>query len=175
MNEYFSEDCLVKNDLYNTVKDLIICPKCKNIFLNPLMCSNCGETFCEKCINNKSKCEKCSKDNIIFKESLAKKQILSSLTYKCKNCFEEITQRDINSHLKLNCEHKEKEIMKTLHEIYTTKKTLKKLSNKEIQKIIDKNGKIYVIKGNFLNIILFWIIVITLGSSGVGKSSLINR
>ena len=149
MNEYFSEDCLVKNDLYNSVKNLIICPKCKNIYQNPLMCSKCGETFCEKCINNKSKCEKCSQDNIIFKENIAKKQILSNLTYKCKNCLEEIIQKDINSHLQLNCEYKEKEIRKTLHEIYTTKKTLRKLSSKEVQKLIGKKEKIYVIKGNF--------------------------
>ena len=156
MDAYFSEDCLVKNDLYSTVKDLIICPKCKKLFQNPLMCSNCGETYCGKCINNKSKCEKCSHENIIFKENISKKQILSNLKYKCKNCLEEIIQKDINSHLKLNCEHKEEETRKTLNEIYTTKKTFKKLSNKEVKKLINKKEKIYVIKGNFFkyNIIL---------------------
>ena len=153
MDGYFSEDCLVKNDLYNTVKDLIICQKCNKIYKNPLMCSNCEETFCQKCINNKSKCGKCSQENIIYKENIEKKQILSNLKYKCKNCLEEINQKDINSHLKLNCEHKEKEIRKTLHEIYTTKKTFKKLSQKEVKKLTDKNEKIYIIKGNLYNII----------------------
>lgn len=145
--DYFSDDSLVKNSLYNSIKNVITCPKCEKIYKNPLMCSNCSETFCEKCIDNKSQCGKCSKNNIEFKENLSKKQLLSTLTYKCKNCLEEVLQKNINSHLKLNCEYKEKrEAEKTLKEIYTTKKELKRLTQEQVEKRMKKKEKVFILK-----------------------------
>ena len=159
--DYFSEDCLVKNNLYNSVEKVITCPKCKKIYKNPLMCSSCSATFCEKCIDNKSKCGVCSQNNIEFKEDISKKQILSRLTYKCKNCLEEVLQKNISSHLELNCEHKnKKEPVKTLKEIYTTKKELKRLSNKQIEKKMKKKEIIFVLKSKLFLIELILILYI---------------
>ena len=141
---YFLDDCIVKNEIYNSLKNFIICPKCKNIFKNPLICSKCSTSFCEKCINDKSRCENCFQENIEFKESKSKNELLSSLKYKCKNCLEEVNKSDIITHLQSNCQNKKEE--RTLHEIYTTKKELKRLSQKEMNKKLDNNEKIYVLK-----------------------------
>lgn len=145
-NDYFSEDCIVKDQIYNSIKQSIICPICQNIFQNPLICSNCSTSFCQKCIKNKTKCENCSKENAQYKESISKNQLLSSLKYKCRNCLEEVNRKDIEEHLKSNCQNNREEKKKTLHEQYTSKKELKRFSAKELEKKLDKNEQIYILK-----------------------------
>ena len=176
--EYFTDNCIVKNEFYIRMENFLTCPICKNIYKNPLICSNCMKSFCDKCITNKSKCESCGGSNIKYKESISKKELLSKLIYKCKNCFEEVLQSDINYHLSLNCKHKEKEERKTLNEIYNSKKELKRIGTNEIKQRLENNEKIYIIRGNSLNYFnkyYFENIVITLGDSNVGKTSLIYR
>lgn len=146
--EYFTENCIVKNEFYTRMKSTITCPKCQNIYKNPLMCSNCLKTYCAECISNKSKCESCGENNIEYKENLSKNELLSKLSYKCKNCFQEVYRSDIKYHLSLNCKHKEKEEIKTLNQIYNSKKELKRIGKDELTQRFKNKELINVIRSN---------------------------
>ena len=37
---------VIKNDYYNSIEDEIICSICKNIKVNPIICSKCQNSFC---------------------------------------------------------------------------------------------------------------------------------
>lgn len=144
--EYFTEDSLIKNEVYNSIKPLVTCPKCHNLFKNPLICSKCSTSFCENCIENKSKCDNCPNEDIEYKESKIKNQLLSTLKYKCNNCLEEVIQSDIKAHLESNCEKIER--TKTLGEIFTTKKELIRIPPEIIEKKMKNNEPIYTLKSN---------------------------
>ena len=175
-DEYFSDDCIVENSLYSTIKDLLICPYCNKILKEPYMCEDCQNAYCKKCLENYSNFKKCPKDgkNTKFINCITKKDLLSKITYRCKNCLKEVIQTDIKAHLEENCEHNEIiEREKTIAEIIQTKKQLIKLSHNEMKnrKIDNTMTSKYI---SNINIILINI-VITLGISGVGKTSLIQR
>lgn len=171
--DYFSDDCIVKNELYNSLKSLLTCPLCNNIYKDPLICSNCQSVYCQKCLDNYSKkrdCPNCKNNK--FSKSILKNELLSKIKYKCKNCKEEVENDNIKAHLESNCEKKEDK-EKTLAEEYKTKKALIKLSPKEMAKIDKKTVNHFTSK--LFNNIIKISIVITLGLTGVGKSSLIYR
>ena len=133
--DYFTDDCIVENQLYFSLKDLITCPLCHKILNNPFMCNKCQETYCKKCLENYSNLKKCPKDNIEteFKHSIMKSEMLSKLKYKCKNCKKEVIKDEIKSHLEENCKYVEVEREKTLAEIIKTKKELIKISREEME------------------------------------------
>lgn len=129
--EYFSEDCIVEDELFRSLKSLLICPKCNKIYNNPMMCQNCQKIYCHKCIDNTDK--KClNNENHNFVKSLSKNELLSKIKYRCKNCSEIVIQSDIHSHLEKNCIYQEK-IEKKLSETFLTKKKLLKLTSKEME------------------------------------------
>ena len=132
--DYFTDDSIVENQLYFSLKDLITCPLCHKILNNPFMCTKCQETYCTKCLENYSNLKKCPKENIEteFKHSIIKSEMLSKLKYKCKNCKKEVIKDEIKSHLEENCKYVELEREKTLAEIIKTKKELIKLSKEEM-------------------------------------------
>ena len=132
--DYFTDDSIVENQLYFSLKDLITCPLCHKILKNPFMCTKCQETYCKKCLENYSNLKKCPKENIEteFKHSIIKSEMLSKLKYKCKNCKKEVIKDEIKSHLEENCKYVELEREKTLAEIIKTKKELIKLSKEEM-------------------------------------------
>ena len=136
---YFSDDCIVEDAIYLGLKNLLICPLCKNIFKKPLMCSICQGVFCKKCIEENIKSKICPNNcqNINFKTSILKNELLSGIKYRCKNCSEEVMQKDINAHLKSNCTRKFKRSL-SLAEIYQTKRKFTQLSSEEMSEI-DKN------------------------------------
>ena len=130
-DEYFSDDCIVKDEFYSSIKDFIICPLCHKIFKEPYMCDDCQEVFCKKCLENDSNLKICpgNKKNVKFVKCIQKANFLSKLKYKCKNCLKEIYQIDIPAHLEENCERTEKaDKEKTLAEIIYSKKELIKLT-----------------------------------------------
>ena len=134
--EYFSEDCIVENTFYKTLKDLLTCPLCKKLFKEPLMCSACQNVYCTQCLEQYLKKKICPNNckNCKFTRSLGKNELLSKLIYRCKNCSKEVEQSDIKAHLESNC-HPELEQKKTLAEIYQTKKEIIRLSPEEMSKI----------------------------------------
>ena len=175
-DEYFDENSPIENQLYLSLKDLLICPYCQELIKNPFMCSKCQKNYCKKCLEEYSNMKKCPNDNkeSEFKHSIMINEMLSKLKYKCKNCKKEIIQSDIKSHLEEKCKYVEFEHEKSLSEIIQTKKELIKLSPQEMEnKKVDNS---FTSKLRFFQIkIILKNIVITLGDSGVGKTSLLQR
>ena len=143
--EYITDSCLVQNQLYFSLKDLLICPLCHKILKNPFMCSKCQSTYCKKCLEDFSNMKKCPNDNeeSEFNLDKMKNELLSKLKYKCKNCKKEVTQDDIKEHLEGKCKPTEVGHEKTLAQEIQNKKKLIKLSfeevlNKEISKLTSK-------------------------------------
>ena len=140
-DEYFSDDCVVEDTLYISLKDLITCPLCSKIFKEPYMCNECQQVYCKKCLQQDSKLKICPKEKkrSTFSLSKNKNELVSKIKYRCKNCLEEVIQSDIKAHLTKSCEHNEViKKRKTLAEIIKDKKELIKLSEKEInEKDID--------------------------------------
>ena len=134
-DEYFADDCIIKDSLYISLKDLIICPLCCKLLKNPYMCVKCQKSYCKKCLEENSNLKICpnDKEETQFIHSVFADGMLSNLKYKCKNCFKEVIQSDINAHLEENCEHVEIEHKKTLAEELKKKKQLIKLSPKEME------------------------------------------
>ena len=135
-DEYFSDDCVVQDDLYISIKELIICPLCNKIYKEPYMCLDCQSVYCKKCLENYSNLKKCPKDgkNNKFVNCITKNDLISKLKYRCKNCLKEVIQADIKSHLEEKCKHSEKiGKEKTLAEIIKTKKELIILSQAEME------------------------------------------
>ena len=124
------------NYIYSSLKDLITCPLCQKILKNPYMCCKCQKSYCKKCLEENSNLKTCpnDKEESQFIHSVFAEDMLSKLKYKCKNCFKEVIQSDIKAHLQDNCEHNELERKKTLVEEIHTKKTLIKLSFKDMKK-----------------------------------------
>ena len=79
---YINEQTVVKNEIYSAFKEFVECSICKNIIINPVMCMNCQNSYCRKCIEKLPKNEyKCpygcvnpnyqkSKEKIIFYQNL---------------------------------------------------------------------------------------------------------
>ena len=137
--KYITEDNLIEDQTYLGIKNLIRCPKCNNIYKNPMQCNKCQKIFCKKCINdsleNKNICpNNCTDPN--FQESEDKNCLLSLLKFLCKNCQHEINYNDVESHLNNGCATNAVET-KLFYEIFAKKK-LKKIKEDEINKLKGK-------------------------------------
>ena len=101
MEEYINLVTIIKNETFESLKDLIICPKCNKIILQPVICSKCENHFCKKCIDKKNQCPNgCKKPKL--KDS--KKNFLKKLKFKCiKGCGEEIHYDEIKNHYNSDC------------------------------------------------------------------------
>ena len=164
MEKYANKETVVKNEIYESFYDTIICPICSNLILEPTMCLKCQNTYCRNCIKDwMTKKQTCPNDceNPEFKDIISKKNPITKFKFKCiKGCGDEILFNDLINHYNTNCLSKKKQ-MKLLTPKQAADYT--KNTGKKIPKFISK--KIFI---NFI------FIVITLGISGVGKSSLIS-
>ena len=149
-DEYFDEDSPIEDQLYISLKELLICPYCHKLIKNPFMCNKCQKNYCKKCLEDYSNMKKCPNDNkdSEFKHSVMINEMLSKLKYKCKNCKKEILQSDIKSHLETNCKHAEIEHKKTLaDEIHTEKKLIKlpkdEMKNKKVDNLLTSKTYFY--------------------------------
>ena len=135
--DYFSDDCIVQDELFMSIKDLLKCPLCNKILKDPYMCQDCQSVYCKKCLENYSNLKKCPKDGKDgkFVHCITKSDLLSKLKYRCKNCLKEVIQTNIKSHLEENCKYEENNIgsEKTLAEIIQTKKELIILNQEEMK------------------------------------------
>ena len=134
-DEYFTDDCIVEDALYFSLKELIKCPLCNKILKNPFMCIKCQNSYCKKCLEKDSNLKICpyDKEESQFIHCVMKSDMLSKIKYKCKNCFKEVAQSDIKAHLEENCESKREERRRTLADEIKTKKKLIKLSKEEMR------------------------------------------
>ena len=102
MEKYINLETLVKNELSESLKDLVICPLCSNILIDPYLCIKCQNVYCKKCIDDwlakSNNCpNKCEDTN--FQKSIDKYNILSKLKFKCKKCENEFLYEEIIRHV----------------------------------------------------------------------------
>ena len=101
MDELINIHTIVEDEIYNIFKDSVLCPVCKSIFINPVLCLKCQNSFCQKCIDDKSKNKeecpnKCCEPS--FQKSIGKNDILSKLKFNCQKCGGKYYYHEITKH-----------------------------------------------------------------------------
>ncbi len=93
---------------YEIIKDddRLKCPICKQVLIDPILHSLCGNTFCRSCIKKNDNCHLCEKPvleaNIIPAPNMIK-EMICNLQVKCKQCNQEMSFEAFKNH-KENCE-----------------------------------------------------------------------
>ena len=135
IEEYINEDSIVKNELYEELKDSITCPICECLMIEPMVCSKCQNTYCKKCIDGwKKKSNSCpNRCDSEFNKVIEKKNFITKMKFKClKGCGEEIKFKDLEEHYKKNCTSNKKRMVKVkLEEISKNKKNMKYFTRKK--------------------------------------------
>lgn len=120
--------------LYETLKDDITCSLCQHLMIYPVMCMNCMNIYCKKCIEDWTKkgggCpNKCNEYK--FKDVIEKNNHITKFKFKCiKGCGAEIPFLDLNKHYSENCSPKK-----------VGDKKLKTLTSKEAAEYKKNTGK----------------------------------
>ena len=134
MEKYINEDTIIKNETFNSFPELIICQICQCIMLEPVMCLNCQNYYCKKCIEDwKKKSQTCPNkcEEPIFKNVIEKNRLITKMKFKCiKGCGAEIPFLDLNKHYSENCSPKK-----------VGDKKLKTLTSKEAAEYKKNTGK----------------------------------
>ena len=143
MEEYVNEETIVKNEKYESFKENIYCPICECLMIEPIMCFNCQNYFCKKCVEdwkgkNNNTCPN-SCPNPVLKEVIGKNRLIAKFKFKCiKGCGAEIPFEEINNHYKSNCIKEKKE-----NENSNKENKIKILTKEEMsKKNLKKNAKI---------------------------------
>ena len=154
MEQYVNENTIIKNNTYELFKDLIYCPICKCLMIEPVMCLTCQNIYCKNCIEKwkakKGNCPNRCEPN--FKNVIGKNRLISKFSFRCiKGCGAEISFDDINTHYNSNClnnnsntvnkiesPNNEKSKMKLL----TKDQTAKLKENKKIKHMSSKINKL---------------------------------
>lgn len=136
MDKYVNEETIIKDEIFESLKDMILCPLCKKLLLESIMCLNCQNQYCKKCLGKrkfkKVKCPNCKKS----KTNEMKNLLIKKFKFKCiKGCGEEILYDNISKHYKSNC-------MKD-------KKKLKILAKEKVAEIKKKNKDIKYLTSKF--------------------------
>jgi hypothetical protein len=115
LDDYIKEENIVKNETYEALKDLIICPICECLMIEPMLCTKCQNTYCKKCIDSwKKKGGSCpNRCNSEIQKVIQKKNLISKIKFKCiKGCGAEILFDDLEKHYSTNCILKKKNFKK---------------------------------------------------------------
>ena len=132
---YIHENNIINGEIYNAFKFSILCPICSNIIIDPMMCMNCQNSYCKKCINqwelyNKKCPNRCKNPNYQVSKEL--NGILSKLNFKCKFCNKAFEYNEMKEHCNLDIDNINK-----INTIYCQqpeiKKKMKKIENKNVQ------------------------------------------
>ena len=140
MEKYANIETIIKNNIYETFKDYIICPICKKLILDPFMCLKCQKYFCKNCVenleainNNSHKC-----DNPDYQNILGKNNMITKFKFKCiKGCGKEIPYEEINCHYNSDCSNNTNKIR------FLSKNEIS-LIDKDIEYIISKKKIFYL-------------------------------
>ncbi len=128
MEKYINDDLVIKDAIYNAFKDSVRCPICLNILINPFMCMNCQNVYCQNCLDKwKKKDNKCPNrcQNPNYQKSLNINHILSNLKFKCIYCEGEIEYNNVEKHHN-SCKIQRKKKLKQI-----PKNTVQKLKIKQ--------------------------------------------
>ena len=161
-NDFLTDDCIIEDEVYAGIKDIIKCKYCFKILKEPMICRDCQNVYCKACIDKKPNICKCKNPDYV--PSIDKKAVLSMLKYRCKNCKKEVKYNEVESHLNKGCKKNLTET-KLIEQIYKKKK-LKKLSYDEIGEITNKGQKINHLSSKKLFLFIF----IFVNSNNFGKS-----
>ena len=106
MEDYINDYTFIEDDYYQMFKDSIECPLCLGILINPVMCMNCQNVYCKKCVDSWSKKDdkcpnRCTNPN--YQRSLSKNEILSKLKFQCNGCKKEIQYENVENHKNICC------------------------------------------------------------------------
>ena len=182
MEKYINDNTVVDDEMYKAFKDFVKCPVCHNILINPMMCMGCQKAYCKKCVNewskNDDRCPTRCK-NPTYQKSLEKNNMLSKLKFKCEKCGEKVDYESIEKHMEIcdkdNINNIKKSEEKNNNINNINKQKIKKIEKHEVERLT-KGRKLPNItcKKNLFHVLIYINIVITLGVSNVGKSSLIN-
>ena len=139
MEEYVNNYTLKEDDISKLFKDSIICPLCKNIYINPIICLKCQNVYCKKCLdkwneNNKICPNKCEQPE--FQKSIGKNEFLSKLKFICVGCHKEIEYNNTESHHNSCCPDK------TSADFVKNKSKLKKIKPEDVAKLKKKGNQI---------------------------------
>ena len=144
---YIDDDCLIEDEFYNDIKEMIECKLCQKLLKTPMMCNVCGSAFCNNCVKKmqkkKDKSHKCKKAKYIENKNVIK--MMNKLKYLCRNCKNEVKKEDIENHLKRGCEKLENPT-RLMDSIYK-KKLLTKLNKDEINKLSENKEKVNHLSG----------------------------
>ena len=97
----YDEDLVINKNYLLSLDEIYKCNICYKIMINPVECEICGHNFCYNCINS-SDCPFGCKDKKIKQSSLAIKNLLSQIRFKCPNkgCTESFDYSKIENHKK---------------------------------------------------------------------------
>ena len=129
MEKFLKEENIVKDELFEALKESVICPLCEELMIVPMECSNCQNLYCEKCIEKWIKkgggCpNNCT--NSEFKKVIEKKRMITKIKFRCiKGCGAEILFNDVKNHYNSEC--------------YKKKKTMKLMEKNEVAEYFKKN------------------------------------
>ena len=98
-NNGLDESRVVNKEYLHSLDDVYKCNICFKIMDNPTDCENCGHSFCYECIN-KLKCPFGCTNKSLKPSSMAIKNILSNIKFKCLNeeCKEIILYSNVKRH-----------------------------------------------------------------------------
>ena len=134
---------VLHDDFFNSIKDEVTCSICMGIKIDPVMCSKCQNSFCEKCIKEwKKKSAKCPMkcDSPSYFKTRVIKNLVCKLKFKCKNgCDKIIPFENVIQHNEIECEKISQE--EKYKKIINMPKIELKKKFKEIIKDIDINNE----------------------------------
>ena len=132
-------DYVIKDEFFNSVKDEVICSICFDIKVDPIMCTNCQNSYCSKCIKSwNSKSFKCpfQCDSPKYNVARVVKNLICKLNFRCKNgCDKIIPFEKVDSHNEFECE---KIDFKEKYQKLVSKYNELLEQNKELERNVDK-------------------------------------
>ena len=132
-----NEETNLRYEIYNLIKDQIICPICESIMFEPFICLKCLNIFCNACKKNlNNKCKYCKDEsNPTIIKIINENKYLTKLRFKCrKGCGEEITLEDMKNHYNSDCLKNKKILFLTKEQVIKYKKKY----SKEIDSLTNK-------------------------------------
>lgn len=122
--KYINEASVIKDDIYNSLGNSIICIICLDIIIEPMMCMSCHHSFCNSCIHKwlkiNNKCpNRCN--NSKYQKSTETSDLLSQLKFNCKKCKKIIMYDEMMKHYLNKCEIGKKNIERPLTETNFTR------------------------------------------------------
>jgi len=166
MEKYINTKTIIKNDIYNMFKDSVICPLCKDIYIEPVMCMKCQEVFCKRCIDErlkeKKECpgkKKCEDPD--YQECKGKVDILKTFCFNCYKCGKKILYTEVKTHME-SCSNEGSNINENCFlppetPLGPSGPKMTKISKEELEKIKDGKEMNYITCKIFIFLFSFFI------------------